>query len=199
MEHIDLNNIVISIISGLVGVAVVVLKQQLVNYITKFFKGELDPVVETLNVSRLIRDTLNQLLEDWGANRVFIAQFHNGGKFYTGQSMQKLSVVYEEHTPGTYPMIRVMQNVPLSTCLYVKDIIDNKYAIDDVSEITDIVSKTFYFEFGVKSAIGLPLYSGERVIGVLILHYTDKKIKFKPTDLALLRDQCKSLNSLLVV
>lgn len=197
METIDLKDAVISVVSSTLAIGLLLLKNKLIKFYEKTYNKEKDPVVAALNISKLIRDTLKKLMECWHANRAIIVQFHNGGHFYTGASMQKLSVTYEEHTPGMLPLYRILQNVPLTTCMYIKDVVDENYVISDTDEVKDIISKTFYHEFGVKSVIGVPIYKGERVIGAVILQYIDKKMKFKDSDLALLSDQCMNFHTLL--
>ncbi|NBP17004.1 GAF domain-containing protein [bacterium] len=197
MDSFNLKDVIISVVSGLVGIFMIVARSYIVHYFEKLFKGDLDPVVKTLNVTKLLRDSLDRLMTDWGANRAIIIQFHNGGRFYNGTSMQKMSVTHEEHTPGVFPIYRVLQNVPITTCPYIKEIIDKTYAVDDAEDVGDIIANTFYYEFGIKSAIGVPLYSDTKVVGVLILQYTERKIKFKQGDIDQLTKQCSNFYSLL--
>lgn len=200
MEHLDLKNAIISILSGGLTIFLLFLKSRIFNYYNTIFnkQPDKDPVVEALNISKLIRDTLKRLMQDWKANRAIIVQFHNGGHFYTGAAMQKLSTPYEEQSPGVFPIHRILQNVPITTCMYIKDIIEGNHLVSDVEDIKDIITKTFYTEFGVKSAIGVPIHQGNKVIGAVILHYTECKNKFKPSDINLLAEQCVNLHSLIV-
>ena len=64
---------------------------------TKFEKKNVKtPMAEALETSKLINDQLENLMNDLGCDRVWIAQFHNGGNFYpTGKSIQKFSICYE--------------------------------------------------------------------------------------------------------
>ena len=54
-------------------------------------------------------------MEELSADRVWIAQFHNGGHFYpTGKSIQKFSIFYEKTAPNTPSIQSTFQNVPVS-------------------------------------------------------------------------------------
>ncbi|NBP02357.1 MAG: GAF domain-containing protein [Proteobacteria bacterium] len=195
--HIDLQNTITAVVAGLAGIFAIATRNYFASHLEKFFKGELDPVVATLNTTKLVRDSLHRLMNEWNANRAFIVQFHNGGHFYNGSSMQKMSVTYEEHAPGVFPIFRTLQNIPITTCGYTKDIIDMTYMVEDIENVTDIIAQTFYYEFGIRSAIGVPILSGGKVIGAVILHYTDKKAKFVKGDLDLLSAQCGGFHTLL--
>ena len=55
-----------------------------------------DMVLETLKVSELVTTKLDSIKDELRSDRVWVAQFHNGGNFYpTGKSMAKFSIIYE--------------------------------------------------------------------------------------------------------
>ena len=49
-----------------------------------------------------------------GAQRVNVWLFHNGGYFYTGEPIQKLSMICEQNADGVEPVIHKFQAQPLS-------------------------------------------------------------------------------------
>jgi len=54
-----------------------------------------DIVKENISSVSLISDELEEIREEFKGDRVWIAQFHNGGNFYpTGKSIQKFSIFY---------------------------------------------------------------------------------------------------------
>ena len=64
-------------------------------------KKKPDLVHETLKVAELVTSKIEHIKEEFGADRVWVTQFHNGGNFYpTGKSMAKFSVIYETVNPG---------------------------------------------------------------------------------------------------
>jgi hypothetical protein len=94
--------------------------------------------------TRIRRDTevyqiLNDIRKKFNFSRVSIIQFHNGTKYYTGESIQKASVSFETVSPGVKPMANSMQDVPLGTMTYslYKLAMDGKLCIPDVNNCED--------------------------------------------------------------
>lgn len=84
------------------------------NYFSKK-KETRNPVDEAIEVNTLVDEQLDIIMEELGCDRVWIAQFHNGGHFYpTGKSIQKFSIFYEKLAPGTLAIQHTFQNVPCS-------------------------------------------------------------------------------------
>lgn len=61
-----------------------------------------------------IQIQLYHLLQNFGAERVSIYEFHNGGKNLAGIEFKKCSITYEAVSLETKPIIKGMQNLPLS-------------------------------------------------------------------------------------
>ena len=60
------------------------------------------PMYDALESSTLIDTQLEMMMNELECDRIWIAQFHNGGYFYpTGRSIQKFSIFYEKCTPPT--------------------------------------------------------------------------------------------------
>lgn len=55
-----------------------------------------------------------KLMERLGAQRVNVWLFHNGGYYYTGEPIQKLSIVCEKNEQGMESIIHIFQNQPIS-------------------------------------------------------------------------------------
>jgi hypothetical protein len=76
-------------------------KQSLTNY--KTFENE----------DRIIKK-LESIRENFGCDRVWIAEFHNGNKTYSGRSFQKFSQTYEVVRQGIATESLITQNIPVS-------------------------------------------------------------------------------------
>jgi hypothetical protein len=61
-----------------------------------------------------IQIQLYHILQNYGAERVSIFEFHNGGKNLAGIEFKKCSNTYEAVSLETKPVIKEMQNLPLS-------------------------------------------------------------------------------------
>lgn len=72
-------------------------------------------VDEAIELNTLVDEQLQNMMDELQADRMWVAQFHNGGHFYpTGKSIQKFSIFYEKVTLGTTPIQHTFQNVPVS-------------------------------------------------------------------------------------
>jgi len=70
---------------------------------------------EALEASTLIDHQLDDLMNELQCDRIWIAQFHNGGYFYpTGKSIQKFSIFFEKYNPVLPPIQTTFQNIPVS-------------------------------------------------------------------------------------
>jgi hypothetical protein len=83
---------------------------------TKFEnKPKKSPLDEAIQANTLVDEQIDQLIKELEADRVWVAQFHNGGTFYpTGKSIQKFSIFYEKCMPDAVSIMHTFQNVPCS-------------------------------------------------------------------------------------
>jgi len=137
------------------------------------------PMRDALETSTLIDTQLEQIMEELECDRIWIAQFHNGGIFYpTGRSIQKFSIFYEKCTPETPNIQNTFQNIPVSLFPRVLSKVykDNELSLDDV----DCTEDTFGLEylttqFGTKSICMVGLHSlDNHLIGVLTISFQNQ-------------------------
>jgi GAF domain-containing protein len=134
------------------------------------------PMRDALETSTLIDNQLNQIMEELECDRIWIAQFHNGGYFYpTGRSIQKFSIFYEKCTPETPNIQQTFQNIPVSLFPRVLSKVykDNEISIEDVTEETDSYGLEYLTtQFGTKSICVVGLHSlDNHLIGVLSISF----------------------------
>ena len=108
-----ITTIVVALITAVIGPAVLEWVR------AKLKKTEIEdkrsPIDEAIEVNTLVDEQLNIIIEELGCDRVWVAQFHNGGHFYpTGKSIQKFSIFYEKVVPGVLTIQHTFQNVPCS-------------------------------------------------------------------------------------
>ena len=105
-----------------------------------------DMVLETLKVSELVMTKLDHIKDEFKADRVWVAQFHNGGNFYpTGKSMAKFSIIYESVAPSVSSIQGNFHNIPVN--LFSRSI--NQLLEHDTIEIPDFKDDTVA-TFGLK-------------------------------------------------
>jgi len=183
-------SIIVAFITGVLGPVLLL-----------FIKNKLDKktekpdmVLETLKVSELVMTKLDNIKEEFKSDRVWVAQFHNGGNFYpTGKSMAKFSIIYESVGPSVQSIQGNFHNIPVN--LFSRSI--NHLLEKDTIQISDFKDETvatFGLKYiaedtGCKSGYLFAIKCIEgRFIGMLGIDYTKKKTKL--TD--------ESVNNLLV-
>jgi hypothetical protein len=134
------------------------------------------PMRDALETSTLIDNQLEQVMEELECDRIWIAQFHNGGYFYpTGRSIQKFSIFYEKCTLETPTIQNTFQNIPVSLFPRVLSKVykDNELAIDDVTTVEDSYGLEYFTsQCGTKSACIVGLHSlDNHLIGVIGISY----------------------------
>ena len=142
-------------------------------------KDTSSPMRDALETSTLIDTQLEQIMEELECDRIWIAQFHNGGYFYpTGRSIQKFSIFYEKCTPETPNIQTTFQNIPVSLFPRVLSKVykDNELSLDDVNGVEDTFGLEYLStQFGTKSICMVGLHSlDNHLIGVLTISFQDK-------------------------
>lgn len=137
------------------------------------------PMRDALETSTLIDTQLESMMGELECDRIWIAQFHNGGYFYpTGRSIQKFSVFYEKCTPDTPNIQATFQNIPVS--LFPKAL--SKIYKDNEIELfnVDFEENTFGVEalstnFQTKSLCMVGLHSLDgHLIGVMGISFKEE-------------------------
>lgn len=167
-------------------------------------KKKPDILKECLRESELVQTKLEHIREEFHIDRVYIAQFHNGGNFYpTGKSMAKFSVMYEVVNTSTISLQGGLQNIPVN--LFSRSI--NHLLEHDVIEIPDYKDETVATfglkyvaeDFGCKSTYHFAIKSiDDKFIGILTADFTKKKTKLDSESVSRLRTHAASLGGVLV-
>jgi len=110
MEITMFTTIIVALITAVIGPVVLEWTRNKFNP-----KPQTNPVDEAIKVNTLVDEQLQFIMEELEADRVWVAQFHNGGHFYpTGKSIQKFSIFYEKCAPEISSLQATFQNVPVS-------------------------------------------------------------------------------------
>jgi hypothetical protein len=130
------------------------------------------PMSDALETSTLVDTQLEIIMNELECDRVWIAQFHNGGYFYpTGRSIQKFSIFYEKCTPDTPNIQQIFQNIPVSLFPRVLSKVykDNELYISDIDSEEDSYGLEFFTnQCGTKSACIVGLHSlDDHLIGIM--------------------------------
>jgi len=165
-------------LTGVVGPILYLIVQK---YLLKEKNKKRDVVKENISSVSLINNELEDIREEFKADRVWIAQFHNGGNFFpTGKSMHKFSIFYEVAKSGVSTVSTIFNNIPCS--LYPKAFEHmmggNGIFINDYrdAKVVTYGLKGAAESVGTKSTYLIPLFTlDEKYIGNRGVDYVSKK------------------------
>jgi hypothetical protein len=169
--------IVIAFLTGVLGpILILLIKNRLE---TK--KKVKDPLTDAVFNANVVSDELDKLLIESGADRVWIAQFHNGGHYYpTGKSIQKFSFFFESVKAMKDSIKLNFQNIPVnlfskmfgqildSDTITIPDYRDEKIATYGLKYIAEETGTKSSYLFAIRAV-------DDRLIGVLGVDYTSRK------------------------
>ena len=192
--------IVVAFLTGILGPVVLVL---LKTYLDKR-KSKPDMIKETLKVGELVTHSIDEIREEFKADRVWITQFHNGGDFYpTGKSIAKFSVIYETVNVNVTSIQSNFRNIPVNLfSKSINELLDNnKIIIPDykdesiatfglkyVAETTDCKSG---YLFAIKTI-------DDKFIGTLGLDYTKQKLNLSQQSINEIEKHASALGGVLM-
>ena len=163
-----------------------------------------DMVKEAVEVGNLISAKIEHIKEEFGADRVWVSQFHNGGHFYpTGKSIAKFSIIYETVGANVNSIQSNLKNIPVN--LFSRSI--NQLLNNDNIEISDFKDETIatwglkYFaeDTGTKSTYQFAIKTlDDRFIGTLGIDYTKRKTKLDIESINHLMVHASSLGGVLM-
>lgn len=142
----------------------------------KYGEYKAKKINKEITKNKLVQTILEQQLVEFDAQRAFILQRHNGGKFETGKSMNKLSTTYEALEDGVSTESQNYQNLPISLYTkFVDNVTNYKSVYPNTEDIDDLLIKAFFIQRGTKSAIVFPIINDDNnFIGMVGFEWTHK-------------------------
>lgn len=147
---------VVAAIIGLIGL--------FITPTVKFFINKLNNVRtfdEEAEFSYILNNELSLIKHEYGALRVFINYYHNGGHFYSGQSIQKTSMSHESYDENrTHSILPKFQSIPIS---YLSSLVyllnrDGKVIQSSLESIEDHTFRRILKEENVHSHIAFAFF-----------------------------------------
>jgi len=177
-NHSHIMELIGAFLTGVVGPILYLIVQK---YLLKEKDKKRDIVKENISSVSLINNELEDIREEFKADRVWITQFHNGGNFFpTGKSMHKFSVFYEVAKSGVSTVSTIFNNIPCSLYpkafehmmggkgIFINDYKDDKVATYGLKGAAESV--------GTKSTYLIPLFTlDEKYIGNIGVDFVSKK------------------------
>jgi len=141
----------------------------------KYGEYKTNTTTRELKQQQLVQTILEQKLEEFGAQRAFIIQRHNGGKFGTGKSMNKMSTTYEALEEGVSTEFKNHQNLPMTLYTnFVTSVVEYNSLYPVVDDVDDILTKAFFVQRGTRSAIVFPIKKNNEFLGMVGFEWTHK-------------------------
>jgi hypothetical protein len=185
-EHLTL--IIVALISGLISP----LSLQIMQF---FLKKRYNEEKHSLNKNKLIEhdqlieSKLKSLMDKYNSDRVWIAEFHNGGKTYSGKSFQRFSTTYEVVNAGVSSEASNSQNIPTSIfSQFFKKLDSSGYYhnanFDLNRDEISTVMKTFFQNRGVHNFIAFSIKDIKgNFVGFLCLDTIPDNVQIKEQDI----------------
>ena len=193
------STVVVAFITGILGPVIVIVAK----YYFNKYKVKADMVTEALQTSERVMHKVDHIKEECEADRVWIAQFHNGGHFYpTGKSIAKFSIVYESVDVNVPSTQSNFQNIPVS--LFSRPI--NQLLENDIIEITDYKDEkiaTYGMKYvaetsDCKSTYMFAIKTIEgRFIAIMCVDYTKKKTKLDMESITHLQNHATAIGGVI--
>lgn len=179
-------------VTGAVSITILYLK-----YLFK--RRSYDPIKIQNNIDENIITAIEFLREELDADRVVIQEFHNGGKYFSGSSQQKLSISYETCKKGVSSIFRKFQNVRVSAlCNIIKRSMTNDILIN-LEEEKCPYSYDLQTHGTTTSAFTILKTLTNRKIGLLSIHYVNRnKTKLTEKEKDLITSQRRIISGYLV-
>jgi hypothetical protein len=183
--HITL--ILVALITGVISPVVLQL--------TKFFLLKLsspkNQYKDTFKDESKITKKLESLSEKYNADRVWIAEFHNGEIAYSGKSLQKFSETHEEVKQGISSEALNTQSIPTSVFVRFFNELNTKgyYFLKNVedlngSDLVGIALESFLTSRNIKSYLTVAIKNIKNdFIGILCLDGVNKSLEINEKDI----------------
>jgi hypothetical protein len=136
-------------------------------------------VIDSFTNDEAILNKITEIMDKVNSDRIYILEFHNGGKFYSGRSMQRFTMSYEICRPGISHEETKYQGLLLSNFNnFAKAYIQNSIiAIPDIAKVSNDNLRDIYSHDGVESVYIYPINDlNDKTIGLMVVNYIrDKK------------------------
>jgi len=177
----------VAIIGGIIGPIIVLTINWYLN--NKLGKKKKDMVTEALEVGELVTNRLDQIKEEYQADRVWLSQFHNGGHFYpTGKSIAKFSIFYETVSSNAPSLQLSLKNIPVAlfsksfnrllsdNMIIIPDFKDESISTYGLGYLAEEYKNKSQYLFAIKNFEG-------KFIAIMGVDYTTEKHRLKTKEI----------------
>lgn len=132
-------------------------KQKFTKTTVHLEEEETDDILRLLHANEIVDQRIEAIRAEYNFDRVWIAQFHNGGALYEVNKLfkfQKFSLTYEACKAGICSELSSIQNIPTSVFATILKLVKEQgnYGIHNIAQAQDNSStlKAFWSDRGVQ-------------------------------------------------
>lgn len=156
-----------------VGVVIAIVSKVKANKKKK--NGKINPL-KTFDTDLRIQESITELRVELGAQRVYIAKFHNGGEYFDGGAIKKISRTHESCERSVSHEFINYQNVPVTLVPDVMSLLKKSWQADEVvcgkvEDLFDGFLKHHMKRAGVHLFLKYRIVSDGRLTGYLGVQY----------------------------
>ena len=172
-----MSELIIPVITAIIGIFGTLLALW---YRNKLEEAKLDmecPIGKCIMEDSELLNKLEEMLKEIKSDRISIYSFHNGGSYYSGKAMQKMSVSYEVVAKGIARVQTGRQSIPVSASIStLKSVmLDKTMHFSDIKKYPESICKYNLIDDGVKSTYQWAIFDlHKRAIGMLRVDYIKK-------------------------
>lgn len=193
------NEVIVAFITGVLGPILLIVTK---NILSKNKKPDI--IKDTLKECELIVSKIEHIRDEFNADRVWVAQFHNGGNYYpTGKSMAKFSIIYEVVNVGVSSIQSNFQSIPVNLfSRSINQLLENDTII--ISDFKDETIATYGLKYiaedtGCKSGYLFSIKSiDDKFVGILGVDFTKKRTRLEPIDISHLSNYSATLGGVMM-
>ena len=138
-------------------------------------KTKPDYVQKSINKGMIVHEVMEEMMNEYSADRAFVFRFHNGVNYYDGNHKVKASMDYEVVQRGVTSVGLLMQDI--STTLFsrlLSDILERRVLGTKSSDLNDAAANALMEQVGVSHIAALPYYDNDRVIMIVGIAWVNK-------------------------
>jgi hypothetical protein len=153
-----------------------------------------DAIIDETVHNANVYTALDFLLEEAGADRAYVMEFHNGDHYFSGRGQQKFSCTYETVRKGISAEFANSQNHRISNFHhYISDLVnEGSFAHERAGDLDDVAFKGLMNDKGVVSIFNVPLKTlNGKIIGILGVDYVKGQKDFSEDTLRFMKRQAR--------
>ena len=140
-------------------------------------KKKVTTTEDRIRRDNILYSIISELKSRFGFDRVLIYMFHNGSSYYTGETMQKVSVGFEATAANICPIAHTLQNIPAGIFNRLLNYLLNNLlvSITDTNQEQDDHFRNFLRSYDIGSYYAVRIEDDRGWNGILSCEYHNSR------------------------